>query len=250
MIRRDRHVGWALPTAIKRWWAVPTLLLFVTTARAHPARIASGIAKIDHSGGVKITLTIDLPAFLLNDTPQRVNDVDMNALLDGPRDALVAALADAQDRLVHSSTLKDGVLESATVPPPEEIAKMTGSARLPMMMDVTVSGHLNRGAKAFSLRLPEVLDSTVLTVVQRGEEPQAFAVDGGDFSPDVPIVANEPDTQIVQDQPKALAEPKRTTTFWRYAIVGIAVALLAMGWLLKRSLQRLFHWRSRSVISA
>ena len=35
----------------------------------------------------------------------------MNAILDGPRDALAAALADAKDRLLHSSSLKDGVLE-------------------------------------------------------------------------------------------------------------------------------------------
>src|SRR4051794_9229547 len=88
--------------------ALALTFLFPICALAHPARLASAIAKIDRDGNVNVAVNIDLLAFILNDTPQRVSDADMNALLNAPADQLGTQLADAKDRLLRGSRLKDG----------------------------------------------------------------------------------------------------------------------------------------------
>jgi HupE/UreJ protein len=191
------------------------ILLFVSTIHAHPARLAAGTASVDRAGNVEIDLTIDLPAFMLNDLPQRISDKDMNALLDGPRQDLAAALADAKDRLLHSSKLKNGEFESVTFPSVDEVENITGLTRLPMMMDVSLRGHLAPDAGAFSVDFPESLGSIILTVERPDADPRAFAIDGGDFSPPVPVV-------LAQAPPATpIAEPARLSVALRYVILGI-----------------------------
>jgi hypothetical protein len=203
------------------------LALCATSANAHPARLVSGVATINPNGDVTISLTIDLPAFLLNDTPQRVSDADMNALIDGPTDALSAALADAQDRLLHSTKLKNGQIESATVPSVDHVEQAKGSpgpTRFPLMMDVQLAGHLSSGARAFSVNFPEALGSIVLTVERPDSEARAFAIDGGDFSPEVPVnVRGEGEATTRPGGNAALpapSEPSRLSVAARYVVLG------------------------------
>ena len=186
-----------LPRRVPREGAIRVLiliftLLFCTTVQAHTAQVASGLVRIDRSGGVKVTLTIDLPAFLLNDTPVRVTDADMCALLDSPVDALAAQCEDARERLLHSTQLKDGQIESVTLPSVDEIdtqKRQSGAYPFPLMMDVTLAGKMTPGANAFSMRLPEALGQIVLTIDQPDEEPHEFAIEGSDWSPEIPMTA-------------------------------------------------------------
>ena len=214
---------------------MPTLLIAVltSTVAGHPARLASGVAKIDRSGEVKITLTIDLPAFLLNDTPQRVSDTDMNALLDGPREALQSQVADATDRLLHSTKLRDGEIDSVTLPSVEQIERLkrdSAPPRYPMMMEVQLAGHLRAGAGAFSVKLPEALGSIVLTIDRPESEPRAFAIEGGEFSPEMSVaVLREGEAPAEPFVAKRLGgsfalpsaqEPSRWSVAIRYVILG------------------------------
>lgn len=139
-------------------------------------------------------LTIDVLAFALNDTPQRVADADMNALLDGPPDALQSALDDAAARLASGVVVQTdagpGVIESAAYPSFVEIdrwKKARHSPRLPVILDARVTGQLPAHATTVAFRFPEALGSIVLTIETPGAEPRAFAINGGDSSPAVAL---------------------------------------------------------------
>ena len=155
--KKDKQIPFVFPSLAFFPWRLGVLaitFLFFCTTNAHPARLASGVAKIDRAGNVRIRLTIDLPAFILNDTPQRISDADMKALVDSSPKDLQAQLDDAQDRLLHSTQLRDGSLESANVPTVkqvEELKQHSGSMPFPMMMDVSLNGSLDPGATGFSI---------------------------------------------------------------------------------------------------
>lgn len=211
-----------------RWISVALTLFAASSVRAHPARLASAVAKISRDGHVSVTLTIDLLAFALNDTPQRVSDSDMLALLNGPSDALATQLDDAKDRLLHGTQLQDGTFDSVTFPTASAVQQWKSFARpLPVMMDATLVGRVSLDASAFSLRFPEALGSIVLTVDRPGEEACAVALEGGEWSPAFPLALHSPTTAsatslispVISDAPSGFT-PSRLTGAFRYARLG------------------------------
>jgi hypothetical protein len=192
------------------------MMVFSSASQAHPARLASGVAKIDRAGNVSITLNIDLLAFVLNDTPARVSDVDMRALLDERAEALQAQLDDATDRLLHSTQIKDGRIDSVTFPNAVSIEAWKHSSRevrLPVMMEVTLAGKLASDATSFSIKFPEALDSLVLTVETPDAEPRAFALEPDQWSPEFPLA--RPTTTAAQS-----AAPGRVAVALRFMRLG------------------------------
>jgi hypothetical protein len=199
-----------------------------TRARAHPAQIACGLVHIDHDGRFHLSMTFDTLAFALNDTPQRVSDVQMNALLDGPSDALAAALEDAKDRLGHSLRVQtdrgQAHISAVAFPTVRQVNDWKNSGalpRLPVMLDASIDGHLPAGAHAVAFKFPEALGAFVLTVERPDTEARAFAIEAGEISDQLPISldASASLSQRADPAPPPV-EPGRVHVAVRYLRLG------------------------------
>jgi len=184
-------------------WALLALLLVVLGAggrcAAHPASIAAATAKVQPDGHFSVEARFDLLAFVLDDTPQRIGDGPMNALLDGPAPDLQAHLAEAEGRFRRdfqvSSGSGPGVVDAVAFPSLADVQKWRDSGikpRLPVTMTVTVQGHLPPGAASVSFRLPDVLGMIVVTTEFPYREPVSEPVEAGAFSTPLPLTAPLP----------------------------------------------------------
>ena len=183
------------------FWALLALLLAVLgggggRGEAHPASIAAATAKVQPDGRFSVEARFDLLAFVLDDTPQRIGDGPMNALLDGPASDLQAQLGEAEDRFRHdfqaSGGSGPGVVDAVAFPSVTDVQKWRDSGvkpRLPVTMTVTVSGHLPPGAASVSFRFPNVLGMIVVTTEFPYREPVSEPVEAGAFSTPLPLVA-------------------------------------------------------------
>lgn len=161
---------------------------------AHPASIAAATAKVQPDGHFAVEARFDLLAFVLDDTPQRIGDAPMNALLDGPAADLQAQLGEAETRFRHdfqvSGGTGPGVVDSVGFPSLEDVQKWRDSGikpRLPVTMTVTVQGHLPPGAASVSFRFPNVLGMIVVTTEFPYREPVSEPVEAGAFSTPLPL---------------------------------------------------------------
>ena len=182
-------------------WVLLALLLAVLGAgggrcAAHPASIAAATAKVQPDGRFSVETRFDLLAFVLDDTPQRIGDGPMNALLDGPASDLQAQLGEAEGRFRHdfqaSGGSGPGVVDAVAFPSVADVQKWRDSGikpRLPVTMTVTVQGHLPPGASSVSFRFPNVLGMIVVTTEFPYREPISEPVEAGAFSTPLPLVA-------------------------------------------------------------
>ena len=182
-------------------WALPVFLLAALVmgggrCLAHPASIAAATAKVQADGRFAVQARFDLLAFVLDDTPQRIGDSPMNALLDGPAADLQAHLSEAEGRFRRdfqaSGGSGPGVVDSVAFPSVADVQQWRDSGvkpRLPVTMTVTVSGHLPPGASSISLRFPDVLGMIVVTTEFPYREPVSEPVEAGTFSTPLPLIA-------------------------------------------------------------
>lgn len=186
-------------------------------SNAHVARMTSATATISPDRHVKLSITLDAISYALNDTSERVSDDAMNALLDGPEKDLSAALAGAKDRLLHATYFNDnGTVDSVSFPTVDDIhayLKKDPQPRLPVVLTATVEGHLPPDTTTFSLRLPEVLGTVVLTVERPGDEPAAVASDPGQWSEQVPL-------HFSLSEPTSSSSIPFFTTFFEFIRLG------------------------------
>lgn len=166
---------------------------------AHPATIAAATAKVQADGHFQIEARFDLLAFALDDTTYRIGDGPMNALLDGPPEALQRQLANAEHRLRHDFEVSGGsgpgTLDAVLFPTVADVQAWCASGvkpRLPVMLPVIVQGHLPPDARSISFRFPEVLGTIVVTTEIPYQEPVSEPVEGGAFSTPVPLTAPMP----------------------------------------------------------
>jgi hypothetical protein len=174
----------------KTFWALLLMFVCVSAAGAHTARMTSAVATVSADGAVSVGVTFDVIAYALNDTSERIGDDAMNALLDGPPSELQAALADASDRLLHAAHLAPGTVTSVSFPTLADVQgylKTDPHPRLPVILTATLRGQVPADATTFSVRLPEMLGTVVLTVERPDAEPAATASDPGRWSEPVPI---------------------------------------------------------------
>jgi hypothetical protein len=201
---------------IKRLWvraqlsACALLAILPCIAAAHPANIPVARAKVQVNGSVELTITFDILAFVLDQTPQIVLDSPMNALVDGPRKDLQDRLAAAQTRFLEGLVIGDeknlGSVDSVDFPTAEDIHKVIDGGqlpRLPVMMTATVRCHLASHAKRVSFRFAEVLGPVVLTTEFPYKEPTSESIEPGDSS--TPL---ELPTQAEVDALAASMKPK------------------------------------------
>ena len=187
-----------------RLWTLLALLLAAFGAgscpcAAHPASIAAATAKVQPDGRFAVEARFDLLAFVLDDTPQRIGEGPMNALLDGPAPDLQTQLAAAESRFRRdfqaSGGSGPGVVDSVAFPTLADVQKWRDSGikpRLPVTMTVTVQGHLPPGAASISFRFPDVLGMIVVTTEFPYREPVSEPVEAGAFSTPLPLTAALP----------------------------------------------------------
>lgn len=180
---------------------------------AHPANIAAATAKVQPDGHFQVQVRFDLLAFALDDTPARIGDPPMNQLLDGPEDALRSQLAEAAGRFHRdfkiSSGTGPGTIDTLTFPTVAEVQQWRDSdikPRLPVMMTVTVQGHLPAHAPTVSFRFPDVLGPIVLTTEFPYQEPVTEPLDSGTFSNPLPMPSTAP-TQPPPPTPRPIRPP-------------------------------------------
>src|SRR5438094_8815543 len=112
---------------VRSVFCLVALLLFGASAAAHDANLASGVIKIHRDGRVHVTLSFDVLALALNDAPDRIANEPMDALLDGPIDALKEKLAEGKVRFESGFTiLADGAavkLSNLSFPTVEDVVR-------------------------------------------------------------------------------------------------------------------------------
>ena len=182
----------------------PSILLFFATVamlpsigRAHPAQFVAAHASFERDGTFRIAAKFDLLAFALNDTPARIDDASMNALLDGPSDALAASLQDAAERFRHGVVVLCGDDRAAIVrgdsvhfPTVADVHRWKDSnirPRLPVIQEAVVEGRLPEGTRCIAIRFPEVMGPVIVTVERPGEEPISEPVEAGQAGSTIPI---------------------------------------------------------------
>lgn len=215
------------PPSSRFWrglWALSALLFLILGAggsrcAAHPASIAAATAKVQPDGHFAVQARFDLLAFVLDDTPQRIGDGPMNALLDGPASDLQAQLGEAESRFRRdfqvSGGSEPGVVDAVVFPTLTDVQKWRDSGikpRLPVTMTVTVQGRLPPGAASVSFRFPNVLGMIVVTTEFPYREPVSEPVEAGAFSTPLPLTiplpAPTPEVTPAVPAAREIAAPK------------------------------------------
>lgn len=174
---------------LRRFWIALSALAAVVHVEAHPAAVTGAVARVESDGAVHVALTFDALAFALNDTPDRVADADMNALLDGPRAELERRMADARRHFVeHFAVVADGVpgtisrLRFPTAADVQTWGAARPGPRLPVLLSCDVDATISPATRRIAFRFPEVIGSVVLTVERPALEPFTEPVSAGTTS--------------------------------------------------------------------
>lgn len=201
--------------AHKTWRSLLILIaaLLTALAAAHPANVAAAQVKVLADGSYTLRVRFDVLALATGSSPTDADDGAMNALLDGPEDALKTALADGARRFSGGfAALADGKpadakIAFATVADVRRFLAEAPSPRLPVMLTVTVAGKLPSGAKALAFRYPALLGSVIQTVEFPYREPFSEPVEGGVSSTALPI----PTSAEIAKLKAEMERPRETT---------------------------------------
>ena len=191
------------------------LALFPRTASAHPAQFTTLQVRVEPDGQFQAALNIDILSFALGKPSLATSNEELEALLNGPRDALGQALADAGDRfrrevVVHTDA-GDVIVTSWTLPGLSDVDAVLAKKiqpRILMAGEIAFSGTLPANARTISIRLPYVLGDTV----QVYELPDARGYDE-------PVTAGDYSSNIKLNLPPAVTD-SRLASFGRYVYVG------------------------------
>jgi len=193
-LRNKGFTSGFLASTLGMTWLLLGPCLFQRQCDAHPAQIAGALVQVTGDGNVKIRVTFDLLAFVLNDTPQRIGDPPMNALLDGPEADLAKQLAEAKDRFERTFLMwADGnamKFQSFQFPGLKDVQEWKKSGvqpRLPVMLEARMEGKLLPRTRKIALQFPEVMGQVVVTLESPGIEPRTIALEAGEKSRDLPV---------------------------------------------------------------
>ncbi len=187
-----------LEKATRTLLIVLALFGLLLTVQAHPANIPVARAKVQPDGHFELSITFDVLAFVLDQTPQIVLDAPMNNLLDGSSADLQTRLDAAKTRFLQGlrigSTGHLGVVDSLSFPSSVDIQRFVSGnpqPRLPVMMTATLKGHIGLSPRKISFQFPEVMGTLVLTTEFPYTEPISESIESGDESNtlDVPTQA-------------------------------------------------------------
>jgi hypothetical protein len=207
--------------AFVRALCVLLALSLFSFALSHPANVASAQFKIQPDGTFTGRIRFDLVAFAVNATPKDATDEAMNAFLDSNDEALKKSLADAEARFrAGFATDPSSTVDRLGFTSVADVRSYLASdpkPRVPMMMTVTVEGHLPTGSRTVAFRYPAVLDTVIQTVEIPYTEPISEPVSPDGFSSTITIPSREdiadlaatmnaPRPTVPKPQPKKVAK--------------------------------------------
>lgn len=232
-----------------RRFALLLTLLLACRAPAHPTLATMAFVEVsrDERGGVvEVRVLHDVLAYALNDTSAAVLDWQMYELLEGPPEALGAALLDARERfegafwvMVDGQRVECELVECPTLDSVDQWRAENPQLRLPMAMHFVLRARLPDGAGELAVRGPHVLDEVLLVVRRPGEEEAYLKAGVAEVSEAFDVSMATGPVLPVAHAPAPADE--RDGAGWLMGILGLsAVAVLAC------SLAGLWRVRARS----
>ncbi len=180
-------------TACRRLLSIWAAVALATFAVAHPANVPVARAKVQVDGHVDLSVTFDILAFILDQTPELVLDAPMNGLLDGSPTDLQARLDAAKKRFTEGLSIggpdNPGVIDSISLPTALEIRQSVvgQQPRLPVMMTATIRCHFKKGTSKSRFQFTEVMGPVVLSTEFPYQEASSESVEPGDWSQELMI---------------------------------------------------------------
>ena len=207
-------------------WLVLTLFLAaVLPVSAHLPSMAAAQVAIESDGKFTLDLTFDVPPFVLDVTPQAATDTAMNTWLDGPTSALAKSLEAAQSRFQTEFTVvTDQGTPSVekiifpTVADLERYKESVSFVQLPVMLMLSLEGHLPAETRSVSFHFPAVMGVVSVTVNRPGQTPVALVANSGEATPPVPLQLNHAVAPSANANP--VAEPGRWSVARQYLVLG------------------------------
>jgi hypothetical protein len=164
-------------------------MVIATLGSAHPAGLTAAQARIDRSGAVELTVSFDVLAWALNDSPDRIPSSAVTALLAGSNANLDGRLQAAHRRFQRQlGVVVDGVIRpEVTVTTPSLAIVRTavgrdGALASPLMLPAQATFQVPSSARTVAFQFPEVIGDVVLTLERPGVEPVTEAVSAGQTS--------------------------------------------------------------------
>ena len=197
----------------------------VFSASAHLPSMASATGTIEPDGKFTLDLTFDVPPFVLNVPPQAATDDAMNAWLNAPTNSLATSLAAAQSRFAKEfSMMTDqgaGGVDKIIFPSIAGLERHKESVpimQLPVMLILSLEGHLPAGTHSVSFRFPAVMGIVAVTVSRPGQDPATLVANSGEATEPVPLRLEN----AVRIAPNAapVAEPGRWLVARQYLVLG------------------------------
>ena len=179
-------------------WLVLTLFLAaVLPVSAHLPSMAAAQVAIESDGKFTLDLTFDVPPFVLDVTPQAATDTAMNTWLDGPTSALAKSLEAAQSRfqteftvVTDQGTTSVEKIIFPTVADLERYKESVSFVQLPVMLMLSLEGHLPAETRSVSFHFPAVMGVVSVTVNRPGQTPVALVANSGEATR--PLVGGPP----------------------------------------------------------
>jgi len=196
---------------------------------AHTATTAVALVTFDEHGALELKLRHDVLAFALDETPRRIADEPMLALLAQDDAELERALGEAGERF---ATLCELWLDGRRVPWNAVRVPSTAEVRaweaefegrvLPVRLDLRAQAELGAAQGTLELRFPEVLGDVIATLDRHGLPPVALPLRAGERSQAWPIAAaREPSAGAEPSSAEPLADPSRASVARTYLVLGI-----------------------------
>ena len=186
--------------------------------------MAAAQVVVEPDGKFTLDLTFDLPPFVLNVSPQAATDNAMNAWLDGSTNALAASLDEARARFQKEfSVAADGTCHVdkiifPTVADLERYKESVPIVQLPVMLMLSLEGHLPADARSVSFRFPDVIGIVAVTVNRPGQDAVTLVANSGEATTPIPLQLNNAIVPSPNFAPAA--EPSRWLVARQYLALG------------------------------
>jgi len=202
-------------------------------AFAHPALqtyVIIDASRDDGGGSVEVRVIHDVPAYALNSTSAEVLDWQMYELLDGPDEALRAALMDARERfesgfwlLADGGRLDYQLVHAPAIEHVQQWKVENPSWRLPMAMPFVLEARIPEGTAELSVRAPHILDEVFVVFKRPGAEEQYMSIPVAEVSAGLDVsTVSQPMITVATPSPPVEAP---ATAIW---IGSIAVVVVVM----------------------
>lgn len=206
-------------------------------AYAHPTLQTYVIIDASRGGDgglIEIRVIHDMPAYALNSTSAEVLDWQMYELLEGPDEAIAAALIDARERFESGFWLfADGdrldyqLVRAPALKDVQQWKLDNPSWRLPIAMPFVLKARIPDRTAELCVRAPHVLDETFVVFKRPGVEEQYMTVPIAEISAGLDVSTVSQPLIPVATPSLSPGEPASPTpTIW---LAFLAVAAIAAG---------------------